>query len=85
MANGKTKVGKVMDEFKAGTLTSGSKTGPKVTNPKQALAIGLSEARKAGTDVGKPPRVAAAQRGAVRKGRGLERAARMKRLSKAVL
>lgn len=43
-----TKVGKVMSEFKAGTLRSGSKTGPKVTNPKQAVAIGLSEQRKLG-------------------------------------
>lgn len=37
------KVKKVMKEFKAGTLRSGSKSGPKVTNPKQAIAISLSE------------------------------------------
>lgn len=45
---GKTpkKVGKVMKEFEAGKLHSGSKKGPKVTNPKQAVAIGYSEARK---------------------------------------
>lgn len=36
-----------MEEFKAGTLHSGSKKGPKVTNRKQAIAIGLSEERKA--------------------------------------
>jgi hypothetical protein len=36
------KVGKVMREFKAGKLKSSS--GQKVTNPKQAMAIGLSEA-----------------------------------------
>lgn len=42
-----------MEEFKAGTLHSGSKTGPKVTNPKQAIAIGLSEERKAGKPVPK--------------------------------
>ena len=42
------KVGKVMGEFKAGELHSGSKTGPVVKNRKQAVAIGLSEARKAG-------------------------------------
>lgn len=41
------KVKKVMDEFKTGTLHSGSPTGPKVTSKKQALAIGLSEQRKA--------------------------------------
>ena len=40
------KVAKVMDEWKAGTLHSGSKKGPKVTNQKQAIAIGLSEQRK---------------------------------------
>lgn len=43
---GKKKVKKVMDEFKKGELHSGSKKGPEVTNPKQAIAIGLSEARK---------------------------------------
>jgi hypothetical protein len=43
----KAKVKKVMDEFKHGKLHSGSKKGPKVTNPKQAIAIALSEQRKA--------------------------------------
>lgn len=43
----KSKVEKVMHEFKSGALHSGSKKGPKVTNPKQAIAISLSEARKA--------------------------------------
>lgn len=42
------KVGKVMGEYKAGELHSGSKSGPVVKNPKQAIAIALSEARKAG-------------------------------------
>ena len=32
-----------MDKFKAGKLRSGSKKGPVVTNPKQAIAISLSE------------------------------------------
>lgn len=40
------KVRKVMKEFKAGKLHSGSKKGPTVKNPKQAIAIALSEARK---------------------------------------
>lgn len=40
------KVKKVMDEWKAGTLHSGSKKGPKVTSQKQAVAIALSEQRK---------------------------------------
>jgi hypothetical protein len=38
------KVGKVMKEYKAGELHSGSKTGPAVTNRKQAVAIAMSEA-----------------------------------------
>lgn len=33
----------VMHEFKEGKLHSGSKTGPQVTNPKQAVAIAMSE------------------------------------------
>lgn len=44
---GAAKVNKVMKEFKAGTLHSGSKSGPQVTNRKQAIAIALSEAQKA--------------------------------------
>jgi hypothetical protein len=36
----------VMPQFKAGKLRSGSKTGPKVTNRKQAVAIMLSEEKK---------------------------------------
>lgn len=47
----KTKVAKVMKEFKSGKLRSGSKKGPEVTNPKQAIAIALSEARKSGESV----------------------------------
>ena len=41
------KIGKVMREFKSGELHSGSKKGSKVTNRRQAIAISLSEARKA--------------------------------------
>lgn len=44
---GQAKVGKVMREYKAGELHSGSKTGPVVKNLKQAIAIALSEARTA--------------------------------------
>lgn len=43
---GKKKVGKVMKEFKAGKLHTGSKKGPVVKSKKQAIAIALSEARK---------------------------------------
>jgi hypothetical protein len=41
------KVSKVMREFKKGKLHSGSKKGKVVTNRKQAIAIGLSEAKRA--------------------------------------
>lgn len=47
----KSKVAKVMREYKEGKLHSGSKKGPEVTNPKQAIAIALSEARKSGEKV----------------------------------
>ena len=43
---GRSKIPIVMKEFKAGTLSSGSKKGKKVTSPKQAIAIALSEERK---------------------------------------
>ena len=45
------KVGKAMHEMKEGKLKSGS--GKAVTNRKQAIAIGLSEARHAGAKVPK--------------------------------
>lgn len=38
------KISGAMNEFKAGKMHSGSKKGPVVTNPKQALAIALSSA-----------------------------------------
>lgn len=44
---GHAKFKKVMKEFKAGKLHSGSKKGPKVSNPKQAIAIAFSEDRRA--------------------------------------
>jgi hypothetical protein len=44
------KVEKAMHEMKEGKLYSG-RSGNKVTNPKQAVAIGLSEAREAGAKV----------------------------------
>lgn len=39
------KIGKVMGEYKEGTLHSG-KGGPVVKNPKQAIAIAISESKK---------------------------------------
>jgi hypothetical protein len=46
------KVHKALQEEKEGTLKSG-KSGKKVTSRKQAIAIGLSEARKEGAKVPK--------------------------------
>jgi hypothetical protein len=47
------KVERAMHEMKQGELRSG-KSGKKVTNPKQAIAIGLSEARREGGKVPAP-------------------------------
>jgi len=44
MTKPQKKIKKVMGEFKEGTLHSGSKMGKVVKNPKQAVAIALSEA-----------------------------------------
>lgn len=44
VAKGQKGVRQEMRKFKAGTLHSGSKSGPVVTNRKQAIAISLSEA-----------------------------------------
>ena len=54
------KIEKVMHEKKKGTLRSGS--GKKVTSRKQAIAIGISEAREAGAKV--PPKKAASKKSA---------------------
>ena len=45
------KMRKVMHEFKKGKLHSGSKGGPKVKGRKQAIAIGMKEARKSSEGV----------------------------------
>jgi len=47
-----SKVKKTMHEFKEGSLKSG-KSNKKVTSRKQAIAIGLSQARKEGAKVPK--------------------------------
>jgi topoisomerase IA-like protein len=54
-----------MHERKTGTLKSGS--GEKVTNPKQAIAIALSEARKEGDKVPTPPKKTAAKKTVAKK------------------
>ena len=61
------KVEKAMDEMKHGKLRSG-RSGQKVTNPKQAIAIGLSEARSEGKKV---PRKKAAKK--AKRGKGATR------------
>lgn len=53
-AKGKSKIKKVMHEFKHGELHSGSKKGPIVQSRKQAEAIGMSEARKGCASIKKP-------------------------------
>jgi hypothetical protein len=59
------KVEKVMHEMKHGELKSG-RSGKKVTSRKQAIAIGLSEARKAG---GKVPKKSSSKSSSSRGGR----------------
>jgi hypothetical protein len=51
LSKGKSKVEKVMHEYKEGTLKSGS--GRKVTSRKQAVAVALSEAQHAGARIPK--------------------------------
>ena len=53
MTKGQKKITKVMHEFKAGDLRSSS--GEAVTNPKQAVAIALSEARQVTAKVRRRP------------------------------
>jgi hypothetical protein len=51
-----SKVGRVMREYKEGTLKSGGRS--KVKSRKQAIAIGISEARKSGAKVPPPKKSA---------------------------
>ncbi len=60
------KVGRAMKERKRGTLKSG-RSGRKVKSRKQAIAIGLSEARREGKKV--PPRKSSKKRKSSRKRR----------------
>jgi hypothetical protein len=64
-AKASEKVEKAMHERKRGTLRSG-RSGKKVTSRKQAIAIGLSQARRAG---GKVPKRKSARTSAPRKSR----------------
>jgi hypothetical protein len=65
------KVEKVMRERKRGTLRSG-RSGRKVTSRKQAIAIGLSEARRSGAKV---PKRRSRRKGSSRKKRSTKRRA----------
>ncbi|HKH60612.1 MAG TPA: DUF6496 domain-containing protein [Flavitalea sp.] len=58
------KVEDTMHEMKSGKLKSG-RSGKKVTSRKQAIAIGLSEARREGAKV--PKKKGAAKKGAAKK------------------
>ena len=70
------KVEKAMRERKEGTLKSG-RSGKKVTSKKQAIAIGLSEAREAG---GKVPAKKGSKKGS--KKRGAKKGSTKKRSTK---
>jgi len=67
-AKASSKVRRAMRERKRGTLRSG-RSGKKVTSRKQAIAIGLSEARRSGGKVPKRP----ARKRTVRKRAGAKR------------
>ena len=73
------KVEKAMHERKRGTLKSG-RSGKKVTSKKQAIAIGLSEAREAGAKVPKKSSKKSSKKGS-KKGSGKKRSSK-KRTSK---
>jgi hypothetical protein len=64
-----TKVKRAMHERKEGTLRSGG-SGKKVTSRKQAIAIGLSEARRAGGKVPSRSGSGGAKRGKKKSTRG---------------
>jgi hypothetical protein len=53
--SGSRKVKRAMHEMKRGKLKSG-RSGKKVKSRKQAIAIGLSEARKSGAEIPKKKR-----------------------------
>jgi hypothetical protein len=72
------KVEKAMHERKHGTLKSG-RNGKKVTSRKQAIAIGLSEAREEGAKV---PRKKAAKKSAAKKSPAKKSPARKKTAAK---
>jgi hypothetical protein len=74
----KKKVGRAMHEMKEGKLKSG-RSGRKVKSRKQAIAIGLSEARKEGAKV--PKKKSAGKKSASKKSAGKKRATTAKKKS----
>ena len=72
----KNKVEKALHEEKRGQLKSG-RSGKTVKNRKQAIAIGLSEARKAGGKV--PPKKGASKKSAAKKSAAKKKAAPRKK------
>jgi hypothetical protein len=72
------KVEKAMHEMKRGELKSG-RSGKKVTSRKQAIAIGLSEAREAG---GKVPSKKSSKKGSKKGGKKSSKKGGKKRSSK---
>lgn len=77
---GSDKVGEVMHEFKEGTLESSS--GRKVRSRKQAIAIGLSEAREAGENVAPAPKKSGTKKAASSKKSTAKKAAPKKAAAK---
>jgi hypothetical protein len=61
-SSGSRKVKRAMHEMKRGKLRSG-RSGKRVTSRKQAIAIGLSEARKSGAKIPKKKKSARKKRG----------------------
>jgi hypothetical protein len=62
----KKKMETTMKEFKQHKLESG-RSGKKVKNPKQAIAIGLSQARRSGADIPSTPKKKASKKTAAKR------------------
>jgi len=62
-------MGKVMHEYKHHELKSG-RSGKSVKNRKQAIAIGLSEARKSGADIPENPKKSTKKKSTTKKSAG---------------
>lgn len=79
-ARAQEKVRQAMHEMKEGTLVSGRSEKP-VTNPKQAIAIGLSEARREGAKV-PPEKKTSAEKASTHAKRTAKKAAPKKKASR---